>query len=378
MIVLSTTSDIIRVVTSAALALDVHVSFVDNTASSYTPGRQNTAIVTAATTTVAPAPAASTQRGLKEISAVARGGANTVTVEYFDGSVAYRLASVALAAGERLEYEDANGWRVIASDGALKTIGAVGATGATGATGAPGPDLVGDLNTLWIRETFTAAAALNGAAGHPLVTIASSGTGLADTGHASGDATSPGVYQLTALNATASGSTALFLGANVPSVPCSSQCRYFRGLLTTGPNIAGLSYMALGLSTMVTIADTAAFATTGAFFEYNAAGAVSALNWTTNTGAGTLTTKDSGVPFTASTTYLFEAINTSGTTWKFYINGTLVGTHTSPDNLPGTTPVIHAAKARITAGGGGTNRVLSFRELALKVIRTVTGTTDPY
>jgi hypothetical protein len=138
MIVLTGTSDILRVVTSAAAALDVHCSFVDNTAATYTPGRQNTAITTATTTTVLAAPAAATQRGLKKLSAVARGGANTVTVEYFDGSTATRLVSVAPASGETLEYEDAHGWRVLTVDGAAKGVGAQGASGAAGPTGPTG------------------------------------------------------------------------------------------------------------------------------------------------------------------------------------------------------------------------------------------------
>lgn len=139
MIVLTTTSDVLRVATSAALALDVHASYVDNTAATYTPGRQNTAITTATTTTVLGAPGAATQRGLKKLSAVARGGANTVTVEYFDGAAATRLVSVALAASETLEYEDAHGWRVLTVDGAMKGIGPQGATGPTGLTGDTGP-----------------------------------------------------------------------------------------------------------------------------------------------------------------------------------------------------------------------------------------------
>lgn len=121
MIVLTTTSDIIRLVTSAAVALDVNASYADNTTSSYTPGKQNTAISTATTTTVVSAPAASTQRGVKRLSAHARGGANTVTAEFFDGTTAFRLLSVALGAGETLEYEDAHGWRVLSALGEIKT-----------------------------------------------------------------------------------------------------------------------------------------------------------------------------------------------------------------------------------------------------------------
>lgn len=407
MIVLSTTSDILRVTTSTTAALDVHASYVDNAIGSFTPGRQNTAISTATTTTVLASPASSTQRGVEHFSASARGGANTVTVEQHDGSNAFRLASVALGSGETLEYEHGQGWRVRSADGSLKGVGAVGptgpqgpmgdrgidgeqgpegeqgsrgatgATGATGNTGATGLD-PGDLNNIWIRELFYGGTAVNGAAGHPNFVIASSGTGFgSDSGHIAGNSASPGQYVRQALNATTSGATALFLGFNVAMSPGSTQCKYFRAQFGLS-NMTGVSYFAAGLSTMVTIADTAAFATTGAFFEFNSAGAVSTTNWTTNTGAGALTTKDSGVAFVGSSDYLLEAINTSGTTWKFYINGTLVGTHTSPDNLPDTTTLALAVKARVTAGGGGADRGIFFKELALKIQRSLTGTSDPY
>lgn len=126
MIILATVSDVIRLVTSSANALDVHASWVDNqtaTATPYTPGRTNTAIAAAATTTVLAAPAASTQRQLKKLTACARGGANTVTAQFFDGTTAYQALSVALASGETLEYEDGAGWLVRDATGALKTTG---------------------------------------------------------------------------------------------------------------------------------------------------------------------------------------------------------------------------------------------------------------
>ncbi|HET6280546.1 MAG TPA: hypothetical protein VFH73_06255, partial [Polyangia bacterium] len=115
MIILTGAADVIRLVTTSANALDVHVSWVDNqtaTATPYTPGRTNTAIAAAATTTVLAAPAPSTQRQVKKVMACARGGANTVTVEFFDGTTAFRQLQVTLASGETLEYEDLCGWSV--------------------------------------------------------------------------------------------------------------------------------------------------------------------------------------------------------------------------------------------------------------------------
>jgi hypothetical protein len=162
MIVLGNTTDLIQIVTSAANALDVHASYVGNTTSSYTPTAQNTLITTATTTTVLSSPPANTQRGLKKLTANARGGANTVTVNFFDGTSTYRLISVALLANETLEYEDGGtGWGVKNADGAVKLSGPTGATGATGATGpaptgviqshlnwTPSPSATGNLLTL--------------------------------------------------------------------------------------------------------------------------------------------------------------------------------------------------------------------------------------
>lgn len=138
MIVLSTTSDILRLATSTSASLDVHASFVDNTLNTFSPSRQNTTVITATTTTVVSSPATTTQRGVKHLSAHARGGANTVIVEHFDGSNAYRLANVSLLSGETLEYEDGEGWRVRTADGSFKGIGATGSTGATGPIGPTG------------------------------------------------------------------------------------------------------------------------------------------------------------------------------------------------------------------------------------------------
>lgn len=122
MITLTSTLESLRVTTSAAVALDVHATYIDNTTTTFVPGRSIAAITTATTTTVVAAPAASTQRGVKHLSASARGGANVVTVDIFDGTTSILLFSVSLALGELLEYEDGQGWRVFGSDGAAKSV----------------------------------------------------------------------------------------------------------------------------------------------------------------------------------------------------------------------------------------------------------------
>jgi hypothetical protein len=141
MIVLNATSDIIQVTTTSANALDVHCTYVDNvTAAPYTSARQNTAIAAAATTTVLSSPASSTQRQLKVLTAVAKGGANNVAPKLFDGSSTFNLFGngIPLLANETLAYEDARGWFVLDATGQLKQVGATGPTGPTGITGTAG------------------------------------------------------------------------------------------------------------------------------------------------------------------------------------------------------------------------------------------------
>ncbi len=62
MIILASTSDLIRVVTSHAATIEVHASFVDLNGTTVTPGRTNTLISTATTTTIVGSPGASTVR----------------------------------------------------------------------------------------------------------------------------------------------------------------------------------------------------------------------------------------------------------------------------------------------------------------------------
>lgn len=120
MLLLNSTSDKLQIVTSAAVALDVQASFIDNNAGTITANRTNTIIVTATTTDVIAAPAASTARNVKHLSARARGGANTVTVKHTDGSVVPELIKVALLQDEVLLFNDGTGWQVFDASGALK------------------------------------------------------------------------------------------------------------------------------------------------------------------------------------------------------------------------------------------------------------------
>lgn len=119
MLLLTSTSDLLRVITSAAVTVDVHASFVDMNGSTITPGRTNTAISTATTTTVVASPAASTQRTVKSllIRNTHASSAVDVTIVHTDGTTATNPVKATLAAGAALHYDEGHGFRRINSVG---------------------------------------------------------------------------------------------------------------------------------------------------------------------------------------------------------------------------------------------------------------------
>lgn len=105
MLILASTSDIIRVVTSAAADVDVHASWVDNASGTITPGRTNTApITTATTTTIVASPGASTQRNVKQLNITNTHAtvSTLTTVQHFDGTTSIDLIDANLLPGENL------------------------------------------------------------------------------------------------------------------------------------------------------------------------------------------------------------------------------------------------------------------------------------
>lgn len=113
MLLLTSITDIIRVVTGSAADVDVHTSWVDNLAGAITPGRTNTAaIVTATTTTVTGSPAAATQRNVKHINITNAHAtvSTTVIVQHFDGTNSEDLMGVTLLPGENLIFDETGHW----------------------------------------------------------------------------------------------------------------------------------------------------------------------------------------------------------------------------------------------------------------------------
>jgi hypothetical protein len=153
MLLLTSTSDIIRIVTGSAADVDVHASWVDNNAGTITPSRTNTApITTATTTTVVAAPAASTQRNVKGlyIHNTSASVSTTVTVQHFDGTNSIDLVNCTLLPDEHLNLDEAGQWHHRDRNLAEYTYTgqAVGTLGQTGVIAETMPrELCAEVNT---------------------------------------------------------------------------------------------------------------------------------------------------------------------------------------------------------------------------------------
>lgn len=123
MLLLASTSDLLRVVTTQAVAVDVHASWADMAGTGpsavVTPGRTNTAITSATTTTVVGSPGASTYRTVKTLAIRNKhaSAAQEVTVVHTDGTTAVELIRCALAAGWCLHYHEAAGFFLTDTNG---------------------------------------------------------------------------------------------------------------------------------------------------------------------------------------------------------------------------------------------------------------------
>jgi hypothetical protein len=122
MLLLASTSDLLRLVTSSTSAIDVQVSAMDmNVTTSERPTgyRRNTAITTATTTSIALSPgSADVLRNIKTVSARNKGGAtNVVTVLHTDGTTVAECFEATLAPDWSIQYEDGVGWWVTDNQG---------------------------------------------------------------------------------------------------------------------------------------------------------------------------------------------------------------------------------------------------------------------
>jgi len=124
MLILTETTDKVQVVLGGTVAtnqLQCISSWRDITTTAYTPGR--TIINTNNTTDVdfVGSPASSTQRVVDFLSIYNKDTANaTVTIKFDANGTEYILFKTTISSGEKIEYQDGQGFRVIANSGAIK------------------------------------------------------------------------------------------------------------------------------------------------------------------------------------------------------------------------------------------------------------------
>lgn len=124
MIILSEVTDNIHILLGGSVTtnqLQCFTSWRDRTSTTFVAGR--TISLTNNTTQVAivPAPAASTQRVVDFISVFNTDTVNANVQIHFDASgVEYKLFQTTLAPGEKIEYQEGQGFKVFATSGAVK------------------------------------------------------------------------------------------------------------------------------------------------------------------------------------------------------------------------------------------------------------------
>lgn len=122
MILLTSTSDLVQIITGGAQVVNVHASYADlaTTTGLVTVSRTNTIINSAATTTVVPSPGSNVSRNLKTLSIrnTDASVADTVTVNHTDGTTLVTLNSISLLAGYTWTWTDEAGWILTNASGA--------------------------------------------------------------------------------------------------------------------------------------------------------------------------------------------------------------------------------------------------------------------
>ena len=117
MLLLTSASDQLQLVTSTAATLEVHATWVDTVTSTgvITPGRVNTKIATATTTSVAGSPPASTQRNVKSLHVRNKHATLScnVKVNHSDGTNVVQIYGATLGPGIEFEYTDQGGFLLL-------------------------------------------------------------------------------------------------------------------------------------------------------------------------------------------------------------------------------------------------------------------------
>lgn len=134
MLLLTSTSDAVRIVTSAATNVEVHAAFADNNSGNVSAGRLDTNITTATTTTIVAGPTTSTiQRNLRTcfIKNDHPTLSNSITINHTDGALTTTVWTGLLLAGESVVLNENADWVVYDSAGLAKVYTMIGPTGPT-------------------------------------------------------------------------------------------------------------------------------------------------------------------------------------------------------------------------------------------------------
>lgn len=124
MIILSEITDIIHLYLGGTVAtnqLNIMTSWRDRTSTTFIAGRTVVNSNNITQVAIATSPAASTQRVIDFISVFNKDTANaTVTIHFDANGTKYILFSATLAPGERIEYQEGQGFKVFANTGSVK------------------------------------------------------------------------------------------------------------------------------------------------------------------------------------------------------------------------------------------------------------------
>jgi hypothetical protein len=126
MLILSATTDKIQVVLGGNVTtnqLKCYASYNDTTTTSITPGRNATLTNNTTAVDLVASPSSSTQRVISYLSVYNSDTASaTVNVNLVSSSTSYSVFITTLSTGEKLEYQQGEGFRVLAPDGSLKIV----------------------------------------------------------------------------------------------------------------------------------------------------------------------------------------------------------------------------------------------------------------
>jgi hypothetical protein len=120
-------NDVLRMVTTTAANIDIVGSHVTDTEPATSAGVRQS-IGSATTTTLAAAPGTGLKRNVYSLCLRNRHAslANTITLQIFDGTTAFEVFKVTLAAGEQALYDGLVGWRYISAQGMPRTASSAG------------------------------------------------------------------------------------------------------------------------------------------------------------------------------------------------------------------------------------------------------------